>query len=124
MFFRPSVLRGRALLHLQTLPAKSESFLKKGSALLHHTPLFAMLKKGGMCMKKTDFAASLLRWTAYVLFGLAFVVMVLILNAKRWFDPWNLFWEITIWMYAALLLLVVLGILSYGLSELLRRLEE
>ena len=75
-------------------------------------------------MKKTDFAATLLRWTAYVLFGLAFVVMVLILNAKRWFDPWNLFWEITIWMYAALLLLVVLGILSYGLSELLRRLEE
>ena len=38
-------------------------------------------------MKKTDFAATLLRWTAYVLFGLAFVVMVLILNAKRWFDP-------------------------------------
>ena len=75
-------------------------------------------------MKKTDFAATLLRWTAYVLFGLAFVVMVLILNAKRWFDPWNLFWEITIWMYAALLLLVVLGILSYGLSELLRRLEK
>ena len=75
-------------------------------------------------MKKTDFAATLLRWTAYILFGLAFVVMVLILNAKRWFDPWNLFWEITIWMYAALLLLVVLGILSYGLSELLRRLEE
>jgi len=75
-------------------------------------------------MKKTDFAATLLRWTAYVLFGLAFVVMVLILNAKRWFDPWNLFWEITIWMYAALLLLLVLGILSYGLSELLRRLEK
>lgn len=75
-------------------------------------------------MKKTDFASTLLRWTAYVLFVLAFVVMVLILNAKRWFDPWNLFWEITIWMYAALLLLVVLGILSYGLSELLRRLEK
>lgn len=57
-------------------------------------------------------------------FGLAFVMMVLILNAKRWFDPWNLFWEITIWMYAALLLLLVLGILAYGLSEVLRRLEK
>lgn len=83
-----------------------------------------MKEKGALPMKKTDFASTLLRWTAYVLFVLAFVVMVLILNAKRWFDPWNLFWEITIWMYAALLLLVVLGILSYGLSELLRRLEK
>jgi hypothetical protein len=51
-------------------------------------------------------------------------MMVLILNAKRWFDPWNLFWEITIWMYAALLLLLVLGILAYGLSEVLRRLKK
>ena len=38
-------------------------------------------------MKQDTFAATLLRWTAYVLFGLAFVMMVLILNAKRWFDP-------------------------------------
>lgn len=75
-------------------------------------------------MKQDTFAVTLLRWTAYVLFGLAFVMMVLILNAKRWFDPWNLFWEITIWMYAALLLLLVLGILAYGLSEVLRRLEK
>ena len=75
-------------------------------------------------MKQDTFAATLLRWIAYVLFGLAFVMMVLILNAKRWFDPWNLFWEITIWMYAALLLLLVLGILAYGLSEVLRRLEK
>ena len=75
-------------------------------------------------MKQDTFAATLLRWTAFVLFGLAFVMMVLILNAKRWFDPWNLFWEITIWMYAALLLLLVLGILAYGLSEVLRRLEK
>ena len=75
-------------------------------------------------MKQDTFAATLPRWTAYVLFGLAFVMMVLILNAKRWFDPWNLFWEITIWMYAALLLLLVLGILAYGLSEVLRRLEK
>lgn len=75
-------------------------------------------------MKQDTFAATLLRWTAYVLFGLAFVMMVLILNAKRWFDPRNLFWEITIWMYAALLLLLVLGILAYGLSEVLRRLEK
>ena len=75
-------------------------------------------------MKQDTFAATLLRWTAYVLFGLSFVMMVLILNAKRWFDPWNLFWEITIWMYAALLLLLVLGILAYGLSEVLRRLEK
>lgn len=75
-------------------------------------------------MKQDIFAATLLRWTAYILFGLAFVVMVLILNAKRWFDPWNLFWEITIWMYAVLLLLLVLGILAYGLSEVLRRLEK
>ena len=75
-------------------------------------------------MKQDTFAATLLRWTAYVLFGLAFMMMVLILNAKRWFDPWNLFWEITIWMYAALLLLLVLGILAYGLSEVLRRLEK
>ena len=75
-------------------------------------------------MKQDTFAATLLRWTAYVLFGLAFVMMVLILNAKRWFDPWNLFWEVTIWMYAALLLLLVLGILAYGLSEVLRRLEK
>ena len=75
-------------------------------------------------MKQDTFAATLLRWTAYVLFGLAFVMMVLILNTKRWFDPWNLFWEITIWMYAALLLLLVLGILAYGLSEVLRRLEK
>lgn len=75
-------------------------------------------------MKQDILAATLLRWTAYILFGLAFVVMVLILNAKRWFDPWNLFWEITIWMYAALLLLLVLGILAYGLSEVLRRLEK
>ena len=75
-------------------------------------------------MKQDSFAATLLRWTAYVLFGLAFVMMVLILNAKRWFDPWNLFWEITIWMYAALLLLLVLGILAYGLSEVLQRLEK
>ena len=75
-------------------------------------------------MKQDTFAATLLRWIAYVLFGLAFVMMVLILNAKRWFDPWNLFWEITIWMYAALLLLLVLGILAYGLSEVLGRLEK
>ena len=75
-------------------------------------------------MKQDTFAATLLRWTAYVLFGLAFVMMVLILNAKRWFDPRNLFWEITIWMYAALLLLLVLCILAYGLSEVLRRLEK
>ena len=75
-------------------------------------------------MKQDTFAVTLLRWTAYVLFGLAFVMMVLILNAKRWFDPWNLFWEITIWMYAALLLLLVLGILAYSLSEVLRRLEK
>ena len=75
-------------------------------------------------MKQDTFAATLLRWTAYVLFGLAFVMMVLILNAKRWFDPRNLFWEITIWMYAALLLLLVLGVLAYGLSEVLRRLEK
>jgi hypothetical protein len=75
-------------------------------------------------MKKTDFAATLLRWTAYCLFALAFAVMVLILNAKRWFDPWNFFWEITIWMYAALILLLVLGILAYGLSKVLRRLEK
>ena len=75
-------------------------------------------------MKQDTFAATLLRWTAYVLFGLAFVMMVLILNAKRWFDPWNLFWGITIWMYAALLLLLVLGILAYGLSEVLQRLEK
>ena len=75
-------------------------------------------------MKQDILAATLLRWTAYILFGLAFVVMVLILNAKRWFDPWNLFWEITIWMYAALLLLLVLGILAYGLSEVLGRLEK
>ena len=77
-----------------------------------------------MTVKQDTFAATLLRWTAYILFGLAFVVMVLILNANRWFDPWNLFWEITIWMYAALLLLLVLGILAYGLSEVLRRLEK
>lgn len=77
-----------------------------------------------MTVKQDTFAAALLRWTAYILFGLAFVVMVLILNAKRWFDPWNLFWEITIWMYAALLLLLVLGILAYGLSEVLGRLEK
>ena len=77
-----------------------------------------------MTVKQDIFAATLLRWTAYILFGLAFVVMVLILNAKRWFDPWNLFWEITIWMYAALLLLLVLGILAYGLSEVLGRLEK
>ena len=75
-------------------------------------------------MKQDIFAATLLRWTAYILFGLAFVVIVLILNAKRRFDPWNLFWEITIWMYAVLLLLLVLGILAYGLSEVLRRLEK
>ena len=75
-------------------------------------------------MKQDTFAATLLRGTAYVLFGLAFVMMVLILNAKRWFDPRNLFWEITLWMYAALLLLLVLGILAYGLSEVLRRLEK
>ena len=75
-------------------------------------------------MKQDTFAVTLLRWTAYVLFGLAFVMMVLILNAKRWFDPWNLFWEITIWMYAALLLLLVLGILAYGLSEVLGRLKK
>lgn len=77
-----------------------------------------------MTVKQDIFAATLLRWTAYILFGLAFVVMVLILNAKRWFDPWNLFWEITIWMYAALLLLLVLGILAYVLSGVLGRLEK
>ena len=77
-----------------------------------------------MPVKQDAFAATLLRWTAYILIGLAFVMMVLILNAKRWFDPWNLFWEITIWMYAALLLLLVLGILAYGLSEVLDRLEK
>ena len=43
-------------------------------------------------MKQDTFAATLLRWTAYVLFGLAFVM--------------------------------VLGILAYGLSEVLRRLEK